>query len=605
MLKGTTLIFSTSTITSITRHPTNIRSTGIKKQYSFWSAESSVSQFIAHHENAVQAAARTILDTGSRIIGFSAIFTTLHFSLELARRIKLLCPEAMIIMGGPHASPFYCGKHIIDNHNVDAVVLHEGDETLPQMLGDFDSTGRFSPIPGLVYKDNGAVIDGGMREPIKSLNDLAFADYSDFDLATYSNPHRLDISSSRSCVNKCHYCDERNYFQRYRFRSGKSLFDEIVFQLAKHSSVEFFNFSDSVLNGSIDAIRDFSELLLAHKVRIKWGGQAVIRKEMTSDLLRLMHEAGCSYLGYGVESGSNRVLTSMNKRLFTVELASEVLKRTHDAKINTYANIMFGYPTETDADFLDTLSFIKRNKDWIDGVSPSQSFTIIVKNTYLHDHCTEFGVEPNPHHLYWKTADGTNTYPVRFARYELFCKLCIDLGLAGVGVSQEKIDKWRLLGGYYEWVQDYSDAFDCYKTDLLQNGYSPDALERYIACSRSANRYDEGQRLISVFDLDKERVKKAAAEDSPQVFSSHKHTDDNWVNGIARAWATALFVSNTIVARKELTVGKVVTFADGTTRKIVKIKEEGESVIVFLSGAPLDGNIVGHPRKFFVTESKS
>jgi anaerobic magnesium-protoporphyrin IX monomethyl ester cyclase len=570
--------------------------------YSFWSDALLVKEFMNQHKDAVKDAVNMILDTGCQIIGFSTVFTTLHFSLELAEFIKQRCPDSIIIMGGPHTSLFYAGMYIINQKNVDAIILHEGDETLPQALQDLSTQGQFSKIPGLVFKKDGHIIDGGMREPIHSLNDLSLADYTDFDLSTYSNPNRLDIFSSRSCINHCHYCDERNYFKRYRFRSGKNLYDEIIYQLTKNPSVNFFNFSDSVLNGSIEAIREFCELLIRNHINIQWGGQAVIRKEMTPELLQLMHKAGCSYLSYGQESGSNKVLESMNKKLFTVELSSVVLKASHEAKINTYANFMFGYPTETETDFLKTLEFIKKNRKWLDAVSPSQSFTIIVKNTYLYDHLSEFNIAPEPHHLYWKTIDGKNTYPVRFKRYELFCTLCIDLGLKGVGVVSEKTDKWRLLGEYYyEHEKDYGNALECYRTDLLKNGYLPKSLERFVACSKALDKVEEGQAFIGIFELDKVHPKESVGrEGHNQGDSPLDHTDENWLNGVARSWATAFFVANSTYARKELVVGAKITFADGTARKIVNTKEDGSSLMVFLDGAPLDGAIVGYPQKFTI-----
>jgi hypothetical protein len=571
-----------------------------QEYYSYWGVDG-VNDFIKHHSSAVEAALRTILDTKARVIGFSLVFTSLHFSLSLAKLIKQRRPETIVIMGGPHASFYYSGMSIIQDESVDAIFLHEADETLPAALGDIERQGHFSKIAGLVFKKDSQIIDGGMREPIRSLDAIPFADYSDFDLMTYANPHRLDIFSSRSCINHCHYCDERNYFQRYRFRSGKNLYDEIVYQLNLHPSVTFFNFSDSVLNGSVDAIREFCNLLIKNHINISWGGQAVIRKEMTSDLLRLMRDAGCSYLSYGVESGSDKVLQSMNKRLFTVDLASKVLENTHSSNINAYANIMFGYPTESEADFLDTLSFIKRNRKWIDGVSPSQSFTIILKNTYLYDHLSEFNIGPNPHYLFWKTLDGQNTYPIRFKRYELFCKLCIDLKLTGVGVASEKIDKWRLLGEYYEYEQDYVNAFECYKTDLLQNGYNSHSLQSFVECAEILKRISEAQAVINIFDLSKEKHKPKDVQDTIDCTSSH--TDDNWLNGVARSWDTALLIANSINARKDFMIGNRLTFADGDARTIIDVKEEGGSLIVFLEGAPMDGNLIGYPNKFSIYHS--
>jgi hypothetical protein len=319
---------------------------------------------------------------------------------------------------------------------------------------------------------------------------------------------------------------------------------------------------------------------------------------MTSDLLSLMREAGCTYLSYGVESGSDKVLRSMNKRLFTVDLASKVLKDTHNSKISTYANIMFGYPTESEADFLDTLSFIKQNRQWIDSVSPSQAFTIILKNTYLYNNPSEFNIGPEPHHLYWKTLDGQNTYPVRFKRYELFCKLCIDLKLTGVGVASEKIDKWQLLGKYYEHEQDYGNAFECYKTDLLQNGCNSHSFKSFAKCAEILKISDEAQTIINIFDLSKKKHTSKDVEDAIDCTSSH--TDDNWLCGVARSWAAAVLVANSTQARKDLIIGSRLTFTDGDTRTIIDVREEGNSLIVFLEGMPMDGNIIGHPNKFSI-----
>ena len=78
------------------------------------------------------------------------------------------------------------------------------------------------------------------------------------------------------------------------------------------------------------------------------------------------------------------------------------------------------------------------------------------------------------------------------------------------------------------------------------------------------------------------------------------HTDENWVNGIAKKWATAFFVKDSIQAKSDFAVGKKVTFSDGTVRIIVRQKENDGSLIVFLDGTPLDGNVVGYPKKFIV-----
>lgn len=91
-----------------------------------------------------------------------------------------------------------------------------------------------------------------------------------------------------------------------------------------------------------------------------------------------------------------------------------------------------------------------------------------------------------------------------------------------------------------------------------------------------------------------------------RVDSASEATNDMWVNGVARSWDTAFFVFDSFHARRELTVGKKITFADGTTRTIVRTREdirpliEDSTLVIFLDGPPLDGMVVGYPKKFIV-----
>lgn len=89
-------------------------------------------------------------------------------------------------------------------------------------------------------------------------------------------------------------------------------------------------------------------------------------------------------------------------------------------------------------------------------------------------------------------------------------------------------------------------------------------------------------------------------EEFKKIDCASNHTDGNWVNGVARSWATAFFVANSLQARKELTVDSKIYFADGVTRTIVSTKENADSLIIFLNGSPMDGTVVGYPQKFII-----
>jgi len=92
---------------------------------------------------------------------------------------------------------------------------------------------------------------------------------------------------------------------------------------------------------------------------------------------------------------------------------------------------------------------------------------------------------------------------------------------------------------------------------------------------------------------------------NPVSYTPQNHTDENWVKGIARTWATAFFIPGPIKeqTKNDFAVGRKATFADGTVRTIVKQEmRNGDNLIVFLDGVPLDGNVVGYPKEIKVTD---
>lgn len=244
--------------------------------------------------------------------------------------------------------------------------------------------------------------------------------------------------------------------------SGERMFAEVAYQVKRFPKVDYFYFIGSLLNGDIKALSKFCDLVIQNNLKIRWAGQPIVRPEMTKEFLQNMRKAGCEWLGYGIESGSQKVLDKINKR-FSIKLAEQVLKDTHDVGIQVQANFMFGIPTETEEDFKETLNFLKRNRDSIDSVLASQSFCVIDKGTYLYNHPEEFGIKDREHHLYWE-ADGGNTYQERFRRYEEFCQFALSLGLPETsGLLRVKPDKWLLLGDYYLFKKDYEKALGCYE----------------------------------------------------------------------------------------------------------------------------------------------
>ncbi|MFC1854207.1 B12-binding domain-containing radical SAM protein, partial [candidate division CSSED10-310 bacterium] len=449
----------------------------------FWYSEKSVRGLMEEYDEEIDKQISQIIEKGSLLVGFTLYNSTIIYSMEIIKRLKSQSPDTFVVLGGRSTAMHACGKglDLLKNPDIDAVVFGEGDETLPEMCTILRERGHFKKIPGLAFKKNGKIIHGGMRSPIRSLDTIPFTDYSDFDLNRYNNPKCLDVFSSRGCVNICHFCAEQYFFKRFRTRSAKNLFDEVQFHMSQHPDVNSFFLSDSALNGSLKTLREFSELILKNKVKISWGGFAVVRKEMTPEILNLMAKAGCSFLFYGIESGSERVRRHMNRLRYGNELATKVLKDTHDAGINVYVAFMFGFPKETEEDFQMTLTFIRHNHKWINHVFPSSALTALLPDTYLYNNSEEFGIEETKKHIiFWETKDGQNTFLTRMERYKRFCRLCQDLGIEFTG-TDDKEEKWRIWGSYYSYKGDHDKVLE-YKKEVMKHGKSREASVFFQEC---------------------------------------------------------------------------------------------------------------------------
>ncbi|MFH1202398.1 MAG: radical SAM protein [Candidatus Omnitrophota bacterium] len=457
-----------------------------KDQYSFWTNEYLVSEFLQHNDCMLDFQINKILDTGAKFIGFTVHFTSLLASLKIAEIIKKKANDRIIVFGGPDCCRELNGERLIKEEAVDIVVAGEGDRTLLELVGIIEKDGKVDFCQGTLLKKGGEVIDCGDRPVLKDLDLTPFPDYSDFRkdilLGHYRQPERLEILDSRGCMTCCYFCSEWQFWQKYRSMSGERIFEEVAYQIRKFTRVNYFYFIGSLLNGDIEALSKFCDLVILNGLQIRWSGQAIIRPEMTRGLLEKMRKAGCEWLGYGIESGSQKVIDSMNKH-FSIANAEEALRDTHQARISTQANFMFGIPTETERDFEETLEFLKRNRENIDSVLASQSFCVVDKGTYIYTHAQDFGIKDADHHLYWET--NGNNYPERLRRYEEFCQLALSLGLPETsGVLRVKPDKWLLLGDYYLFKKDYPLALECFKNSLQTESWNDSTLNKLELCQK-------------------------------------------------------------------------------------------------------------------------
>lgn len=456
----------------------------------FWQKKESVEQYALENSEMLDLLVERILDSRAKIIGFSVYSTTKLMSLELARRIKAKEPDTYIIFGGTECQRRIDGNNLIQQDCVDFLFFDEADEALGELIELLVKGGDLSSCKGMAYKKNGLVIDTGYRSPLKNLDSLPFVDFSQFDLCSYKDqdPVVLKIATSRGCPEQCVYCSTKASVEKFRTMSGERIFQEIVHQAKSFKKginkdrVLYLFFSDLLLNANVEVFKEWTARLAEARkegkdlkdINIKWYGQIILRNDMPGELLENVKESGCNILNYGVESGSNKVLKDMKKRI-NAQGMERAIRQIYEAGIPARGNFMFGFPTETEEDFEQTLQFLERNGRYMKEIYPSRTFCALESFSYLDNHKEEFGISL-PHtggeNLFWESQEGNNNYLVRLKRYEEFCEQAASLSHQPLltGVADIKRDCWLRLGEYFQFIKKFKRAFDCYKKYLSLGG---------------------------------------------------------------------------------------------------------------------------------------
>ena len=438
------------------------------EQSLFWYDAGQIEKFSRDNNDDIEGYVKEIINTGARIIGFSVSAASRLFSIELAKRLKKTDKKLTVVFGGPLFFEKDFINSIIKEEVVDIVVPREGEIIFTEIVRLIEKEQDISSCRGIAFKENGQTINNTSRELLANLDNLPFLDFTDLPLNEYDDSEHIPFMASRGCIQRCAFCSSRMFWSGFRTMSGERIFKEIAFhkrQQAKlNRNLGHVDFLDLLFNGNMKSLVVYCDLMRKAGLDIYWSANMIIRPELTYEVIKKMKDAGCEHIIFGIESGSQRILSSMSK-YYQIKDADRIVRQMHELGIIVTCNFMFGFPGEAEEDFEMTLDFIKRNAKFLDRVYPSRTYCALEEYSYFHAHLEEFGIKPHPpNHLYWESIDGKNTYPVRLQRCEEFCNLASSLGIeVGCGVQTSiELDKLYNLAFYYECKKDYHNAINCF-----------------------------------------------------------------------------------------------------------------------------------------------
>jgi anaerobic magnesium-protoporphyrin IX monomethyl ester cyclase len=290
------------------------------------------------------------------LFGFYVPTIMVRDATEIAKRIKEINPNAFVVFGGPH--PTALPEEVLKLDSVDAVCIGEGEYTLSDLVNALSKGGDLKKVNGMVFKKDGRIIHNQPRETLKDLDELPFPAKDIFDDKKYpsrSFAYSL-IIASRGCPFNCANCmPGLRRIAPYRIRKPEKVIDEMEY-LKKKYKVTHFSFSDSELIGPKQWVIRFCEEIEKRGLSITFSCNGRT-DQIDTEILTKLKKAGCTSIGYGIESGSQRVLDNILRKGISLDQSKNIVEKTQEIGIDAHAWFMVGIPGEVYEECLKTIEY--------------------------------------------------------------------------------------------------------------------------------------------------------------------------------------------------------------------------------------------------------
>lgn len=320
----------------------------------------------AHPRMKAEHIAQAVAQEPPDVMALSFLSTTTYPAAKnMARRLKAGAPKIPIIVGGPFAS-LNADRILRDCPDIDCVGVGEGEELLPDYLDHLDAPGA---VAGLVWRDGGDIVKNAPRPLLRDLDQFPYPDRASLPL-DYIESLPLDVptvlsldkfctvQTSRGCPYSCIYCDIPSLGEgRLRTRSPEHVLGELR-QLNDLGYRSIYLTDDHFLinRRRIDGI---CRGIIEHRLEFHWGCEGRV-DSVGLEQLPLLRQAGCTFLAFGVEAGTQKVLDRLNKKQTPAQVEHAVREAKRHGIDRVHGFFVLGSPGETEADIRESFRFAAR-----------------------------------------------------------------------------------------------------------------------------------------------------------------------------------------------------------------------------------------------------
>ncbi|MBQ7568627.1 radical SAM protein [bacterium] len=293
------------------------------------------------------------------VIGLTTTTPVFHRAIETAEAIRKWAPTMPIVVGGPHitAAPVTSMLHDCFDYGC----MGEGEHTFYELCQALDHGTPIHEVPGLILHDQNGVHFTPSRSPLMDLDTLPFPARYLLNTKLYTSLPtdvqylpKLTQLATRGCPFHCTFCDHAAETETYRTPSAKYMADELEELAVKYHAREVA-FVGSTFTAKRSHAEELCQRIIDKKLNVKWTCSTRV-DVINEDILRLMKQAGCWSLRFGIESGNQRILNLIKKGI-TKEQITKAVNLCDKMGIHTKAFFMVGHPGETIETLQETIDF--------------------------------------------------------------------------------------------------------------------------------------------------------------------------------------------------------------------------------------------------------
>ena len=351
-----------------------------------------------------------------RVVACSVTSDLYPAAREVSRLARSL--GAVSVMGGPHAS-LQRGRLLEETPSLDVVVAGEAEQSFVELLRRLEGGGSLEGVSGILWRQGDAVQESPHAPWHQDLDAFPFPDRDLLPTyARYSDSGFTELILSRSCPYACKYCQPTltRVAGPYRKRGPINVVDEIELLYRRYKNDSFlidddlFVFDKAWLRA---IVMELERRDLAGKLRFVALGRPDTFDEEAAALLSRM---GLYYVLFGVESGSQRMLDSLGKRI-TLKQIHRAFRLAKKYSFRTHAFVILGAPGETAGTLRQTEELIRQ-------LRPSSVFISLFAptlGTHLYEELLEQGLlnlRSSEHSSYYSWTDHELTFRSDTVTYE-------------------------------------------------------------------------------------------------------------------------------------------------------------------------------------------